>query len=542
LHDHLDEVVTRGDIYEELWPDSEADVNRGLNTLVRQLRMGLGDTATEPRFVRTYQARGYRLLPVAAPAVVAAAPECSAAGSDYAPGAASSSTDAMPAPPPHHRIGWLWTRRPLVPLAAAVGVALAMSIAHARGLPGGAAIAVHVAGVTQEHREAWRGAVSREATRHQMSPRLVFLDAAGGASRVFVTCEVEGDTVWSASLAGVSVGGRDSLIAEALAAARANPDVGRALPVAARMSPDQAESVARGRHLLRLGRQEERHQAAVYLARALQAGARLPGLRADYAEALFHAGHLDSAYRVARQSIEEEPEVATGWFMSGVTAHLVFWDWDQAERQLARAIRLDPNVARFHSALAFVRATAGDRGGARLSLERAARTGAEDALTRADIGHIYHLIGDDAAAAGYCATSLELADAGPTRRCLAEARLASGDTVGARVALGDWAGRGIVEWRARWAEAALRSARTTGRGGVWYGAAEALAAAGRREEALEAIQRAISEREPWAVMATTSPALLSLAADPRWPAIVNPIVERGAGAAHPLPASRADNP
>ncbi len=64
LHEHLDELVTRRAIYDALWPDSEIDVDRGLNTLIRHVRRGLGDSTDSPRFIRTYPGRGYRLLPI----------------------------------------------------------------------------------------------------------------------------------------------------------------------------------------------------------------------------------------------------------------------------------------------------------------------------------------------------------------------------------------------------------------------------------------------------------------------------------------------
>jgi DNA-binding winged helix-turn-helix (wHTH) protein/tetratricopeptide (TPR) repeat protein len=56
------ELVTREALYAELWPDPDVDVDRGLNTLIRQIRIALGDDATDPTFIRTYPRRGYRFL------------------------------------------------------------------------------------------------------------------------------------------------------------------------------------------------------------------------------------------------------------------------------------------------------------------------------------------------------------------------------------------------------------------------------------------------------------------------------------------------
>ncbi len=60
---HRGDMVTRQQLYVALWPeDPTVDVDRGLNTLIRQIRNALGDDAASPRYIRTYPRRGYRLL------------------------------------------------------------------------------------------------------------------------------------------------------------------------------------------------------------------------------------------------------------------------------------------------------------------------------------------------------------------------------------------------------------------------------------------------------------------------------------------------
>jgi DNA-binding winged helix-turn-helix (wHTH) protein/Flp pilus assembly protein TadD len=57
------ELVTRHELYAAIWGDDPAvDVDRGLNTLVRQIRRALGDPAAAPVYLQTYPGRGYRLL------------------------------------------------------------------------------------------------------------------------------------------------------------------------------------------------------------------------------------------------------------------------------------------------------------------------------------------------------------------------------------------------------------------------------------------------------------------------------------------------
>src|SRR5260370_40502074 len=55
---------TREEIQRRLWPDNTfVDFERSLNKAVHSLREGLGDAATNPRFIETVAAQGYRFLP-----------------------------------------------------------------------------------------------------------------------------------------------------------------------------------------------------------------------------------------------------------------------------------------------------------------------------------------------------------------------------------------------------------------------------------------------------------------------------------------------
>jgi TolB-like protein/Tfp pilus assembly protein PilF len=63
LIQHPGQVVTRDTLQRELWP-GEVFVNfeKSLNTAVAQLRLVLGDSADHPRFIETLPKRGYRFL------------------------------------------------------------------------------------------------------------------------------------------------------------------------------------------------------------------------------------------------------------------------------------------------------------------------------------------------------------------------------------------------------------------------------------------------------------------------------------------------
>jgi len=56
-------LVTRDQLRERLWSDDAyVDFNAGMNFSIRQLRLSLGDTAGDPRFIQTEPRRGHRFL------------------------------------------------------------------------------------------------------------------------------------------------------------------------------------------------------------------------------------------------------------------------------------------------------------------------------------------------------------------------------------------------------------------------------------------------------------------------------------------------
>lgn len=57
------EVLTREELRNKLWPaDTFVDFDDGLNTAIRKLRLALGDSAESPRFVETLPRHGYRFI------------------------------------------------------------------------------------------------------------------------------------------------------------------------------------------------------------------------------------------------------------------------------------------------------------------------------------------------------------------------------------------------------------------------------------------------------------------------------------------------
>jgi TolB-like protein len=57
------ELVSRGEIAARLWhPDAEVDTEAGLHTVIRKLRVALGDSAARPVFIETVPGKGYRFI------------------------------------------------------------------------------------------------------------------------------------------------------------------------------------------------------------------------------------------------------------------------------------------------------------------------------------------------------------------------------------------------------------------------------------------------------------------------------------------------
>lgn len=61
--ENRDCLVTRERIAEALWgPDVFVDVEQGINTAVRKIRIALEDDSAQPQYLRTVVGRGYRFV------------------------------------------------------------------------------------------------------------------------------------------------------------------------------------------------------------------------------------------------------------------------------------------------------------------------------------------------------------------------------------------------------------------------------------------------------------------------------------------------
>lgn len=63
LVEHPGQLVTREQIADALWgKDVFVDVEQGINTAIRKVRMALDDDSDQPRYLQTVVGRGYRFV------------------------------------------------------------------------------------------------------------------------------------------------------------------------------------------------------------------------------------------------------------------------------------------------------------------------------------------------------------------------------------------------------------------------------------------------------------------------------------------------
>jgi len=63
LLEHPGQVVSREEIRKKLWPhDTIVEFDHSINAAIKKLRLALGDSAEEPRYVETVARRGYPLM------------------------------------------------------------------------------------------------------------------------------------------------------------------------------------------------------------------------------------------------------------------------------------------------------------------------------------------------------------------------------------------------------------------------------------------------------------------------------------------------
>ena len=115
------EVVTRDELRKRLWPADFVDFESGLNTAANRLRLTLGDSAENPRYIQTLARNGYRFI---APVTEVCAPP----DFDIVTQAAPQSETAQAAGDTRNITRWIWAF--VIGVLTLVGGSSALYFAH----------------------------------------------------------------------------------------------------------------------------------------------------------------------------------------------------------------------------------------------------------------------------------------------------------------------------------------------------------------------------------------------------------------------------
>ena len=390
------EVVSRPELIDRLWSDGVfVEYDKNLNNAVGRVREALGESAERPRFIETLPKRGYRFIATVVPAPPAAT---GAAGDGHPPVGADPMPPARDAPdgsPP------LWSRNRAsgIALAAVTLMLVAAGIWLLAGrdrserirsvvvLPFESVImptgegSPHLAfGVTDALTTelSWiaglRVVSSTSARWYKTTGKTLpeIARALGADAVIEGTVFQEGDQV-QVSVQLVDASSDSQLWAEAyrresgsllalqreIAGAVAReiqltlrPEQTDRPAVPATADPRAQDAYLRGRYHLSLGNEPGRQRALTFFQQAISLdpahAASHVGLADVYllTDALAPAVALPRAQRYARAAIELDESLAAAHATLGYIHYYGEWDWQAAERELTRAIELDPNDAR----------------------------------------------------------------------------------------------------------------------------------------------------------------------------------------------------
>jgi adenylate cyclase len=241
---------------------------------------------------------------------------------------------------------------------------------------------------------------------------------------------------------------------------------------------------------------------------------------AGLADAYSHAGRPQRARESALRAVALDSTLAEARTALAYPLAFYDWRWDDAERELARAIELDPHAVLPYLRRANVLAALGRAEEAIADVERAAQMEPLSFLVSYNRGLVYYWVGRYDEAVRFLQHTLamdtlrldarrELAHAHFGRGDMAQAAalyLSVGDTVFARLATGSPAQ--IEELlRAAESEPGLVSAAAR---------AKLYARLGRHDDALQELQSAVDAADRWIPFHLTFPGLAPLRNDPRF--------------------------
>jgi TolB-like protein/DNA-binding winged helix-turn-helix (wHTH) protein/Tfp pilus assembly protein PilF len=399
-------LVSRDDLRTRLWSaDTYVDFDHGLNSAMNKLREALGDSADSPRYIETVPKRGYKFVasvevvpgPTSSelPALPAGAPV------EAAEARSAAVHPPLSAPPPLRPRWWFWVTASLVVAAVAVA-AWFVKTRVGTSLSGRVMLVVlpfenrtgqvedeyFSDGITDEmiaqlgaldperlgiiarttamqYKRSRKGAM--EIGRELGVDYLLEGSVRRDAGRVRITAQLvdvgSQTQLWAEtyerSERDVLMLQRDVAvrIAQSLAGGVLSPVLARAT----RRSPSFAayERVLRGRALRQVATELAIREAITMFEQAIALDAEYAAAYAGLAdcyrvlggpgwEAAPPAELLERARDAADKALELDPELPEGYAARGMVRFSLEWDLPAADRDLLRAISLNPSYARAH--------------------------------------------------------------------------------------------------------------------------------------------------------------------------------------------------
>lgn len=384
------EIVTREQLRTNIWPaNTFVEFDHGLYSAIARLREALGDSSDSPSFIETVARRGYRFIaPVTSPEAIAV----------------PISEPTVTGRPPRPRRLVVSLLAGLIAAALLLGVVLGFNLAHSRdwlrprGNPQVRSLAVlplqnlsgdptqeyFADGITDEliTELAELGSVRVISRTSVMQYKGAQKPLRQIANELGVDAIVEGSVLRSGQRVRVTAQLIDAATDHHLWARSYERELGDVLllqsdmagsiaqeirakiddnarpPVAqvSRVDPEEQDLYLRGRYHLGKGTEEEINKGIEYFHQGIEHS---PGDARNYAGLadsylalsdyyVSPAATLELGKQAAMKALQLDDNLAETHVSLGAIRFLYDWDWPQAEKEFAQAVKLNPNSSDAH--------------------------------------------------------------------------------------------------------------------------------------------------------------------------------------------------
>ena len=389
LLEHPNELVTRKDLQDRLWPaDTFVEFENGINNAISRLRETLGDTADNPRFIETVPRRGYRFV---APVERVATATIETPGGTLAPVAVLDPPSSA-TPVARARNRWTWLALGVL-VVAAVGVWLALKppppappVAHrtvavlpfVAGDASEASLDTYVAFgmtealITELSRVGALKVISQTSVMQYKGvrkPLKQIADELGAATIVEGSVLREGEGIritvqlidartdthlWAQSYSRESTAAMSNQreLAREVAGiirARLAPTDRTAPPLIKQTNAAAYEAYVKGRYFLVQQSEEAWRKSREFFEQSIAADPNFApahvGLSNAYGvtDVIPPAEAVPKAKASALRALALDDNLASAHAALAYVYYFGDWNWTETERQFARAIELDPN-------------------------------------------------------------------------------------------------------------------------------------------------------------------------------------------------------